>query len=88
MRTFVKIVLLTGQVENFSDVLDIVEFFSPAFINPTFQFSPIVKNENLDFEKSEIYKHPSFLYWPIVKYENLDFKNPRFPNTRLFDIGL
>ena len=54
-----RLYLLTGQVENFSDVLDIVDF-SPAFINPTFQLSLIVKYENLDFEKSEICKHPSF----------------------------
>ena len=32
-------------------------YFSPTFINPIFRFSPIVKYENLDYKKSEIFKH-------------------------------
>ena len=36
---------------------DIVDTFSPTFRNPIFRFSPIVKHENLDYKKSEIFKH-------------------------------
>ena len=32
-------------------------YFSPTFINPIFLFSPIVKYKNLDYKKSEIFKH-------------------------------
>ena len=35
-------------------------FFLPTFINLSFRFSPIVKYENLDYNKSEIFEHPSF----------------------------
>ena len=34
--------------------------FSPNFINPCFRYSPIVNIKNLDFKKSDIFKHPSF----------------------------
>ena len=37
-----------------SDTSDIVDTFSP---NPIFLFSPTVKYENLDYKKSEIFKH-------------------------------
>ena len=36
---------------------NIVDTFSPTFINPTFRLSPIAKYENLDHKKSEIFKH-------------------------------
>ena len=36
---------------------DIVDTFSPTFRNPVFRSSPIVKYENLDYKKSEIFKH-------------------------------
>ena len=40
-----------------SDTSDIVDTFSPTFINPILRFSPVVKYENLDDKKSEIFKH-------------------------------
>ena len=58
-------------------------FFSPTFINPSFQFSSTVQYEHLDHKKSKISKHPSFQYSPIMNIKNLDFKNLRFPNIRL-----
>ena len=36
-----------GQVEN-ADVSDIANVFSPAFMNPAFRYSPVVKYEKLD----------------------------------------
>ena len=78
-------------------VLDGSDFFSPTlkgnhglltFINLTFRFSPMVKYKNLDYKKSEMFKHPSFRYLPMVKYGNLDFKNLRFPKIRLFNTRL
>ena len=53
-----------------SDTSDIVDTFSSTFINLIFLFSPIVKCENLDYKKSEIFKH-LFDISPIVKYKNL-----------------
>ena len=44
-----------------------------------------MKYENVDYKKSEIFKHPSLRYSPIVKYENLDFKNVGF-QTSVFSI--
>ena len=61
----------SGRKRGCSDISDIVDIFSLTFINPTFRFSPIVKYENLDYKKSEIFKHLSFRYSFIVKYENL-----------------
>ena len=45
---------VSGRKRGRSDTSDIVDIFSPTFINPTFRFSPIVKYENLD------YKNPKF----------------------------
>ena len=36
---------------------DIVDTFSPTFRNRIFRLSPIVKYENLDYKKSEIFKY-------------------------------
>ena len=46
---------ISGQVKkaDVSDTSDIEDFFS-TFTNPTFRFSPIVKYENLDYNKSKI----------------------------------
>ena len=46
-----------GQVKNadVSIIADNRRFFSPTFINPSLRFSPIVKYENLDYKKSEIF---------------------------------
>ena len=53
-----------------SDTLDIVDTFSPTFINPIFGFSPVVKYENMDYKKSEIFKQLSiFTYSQIQKLE-------------------
>ena len=68
-----------GQVKtaDVSNIADIADFFPPTFINPSFRFLPVVKYENLDHKKSEIFRHRiSFRYSPIVNIENLDFKNP------------
>ena len=58
-----KLVLsnFNGQVENadFLDIADIADFISPTFINPCFQYSPIVNIENTDVGKSRIFKHLS-----------------------------
>ena len=48
--------------------------------NPRFSNIGPVNIENLDFKKSEIFKHLCFQYSPIVNTENVDFKNPRFLN--------
>ena len=40
-----------------SDASDIVDTFSPTFINPIFRFLAVVKQENLDYKTSEIFKH-------------------------------
>ena len=53
---------VSGRKRGCSDTSDIVDIFSPTFINATFRFSSIVKNENLDYKKSEIFKQPSFRY--------------------------
>ena len=55
--------LLTGQVENISNVLDIVDiagFFSPTFVNPTSDFDLQSNMKTWIAKKSEICKYPSF----------------------------
>ena len=47
----------SGRKRGCSDTSDIVDTFSPTFINKIFRFSPVVKYENLEYKKSEIFRH-------------------------------
>ena len=48
--------------------------FSPTFRNPIFRLSPIVKYENLDYKKSEIFKH----LFDIHQQSNTKTWSPKF----------
>ena len=53
---FSRTVKMAGSGRKYG-CLDIVDTFSRTFRNPIFRFPPVVKYENLDYKKSEIFKH-------------------------------
>ena len=70
---FSRTVKMVGSGRKYG-CLDIVDTFSRTFRNPIFRFPPLVKYENLDYKKSEIFKH-YFLYSPTVNISRFPLKN-------------
>ena len=53
---FSRTVKMVGSGRKY-ECSDIMDTFSLTFRNPIFRLSPIVKYKNLDYKKSEIFKH-------------------------------